>query len=290
MGSKMALMGATILVLLAVGVLLALYAGPARRAWRRRRIARQPFPAEWRRLLRHRVPAFRRMPPDLQSQLRKRIQVFVAEKPFIGCAGMRITDEVRVTVAALACMLILNRPADVFPALREILVYPGAFAASRSVADEAGLQREVRQSMAGESWARGQVILSWQDVLEGAAIADDGRNVVLHEFAHQLDHEKGYASGVPFLGGHRHAYARWSQVFQREFDHLRAGLAQGQDTLLGAYAATEPAEFFAVATEVFFEQAAAMADRHPALFAALRSYYRVDPRDWQSTGASMRIG
>jgi MtfA peptidase len=272
-------MAATILLLLAIAALLALYAGPVHRAWRRRRIARQPFPAEWRRLLRRRVPAFRRMPPDLQAQLRKRIQVFVAEKPFIGCAGMRITDEVRVTVAALACMLILNRPADVFPALREILVYPGAFAASRSVADEAGLQREVRQTMAGESWARGQVILSWQDVLEGAAIADDGRNVVLHEFAHQLDHEKGYASGVPFLG-HRNAYARWARVFQAEFDSLRAAISSGEPTLLGHYAATDPAEFFAVATEVFFEQADTLAQRHPALFGALQGYYRVDPRDW----------
>ncbi len=275
----MASMGATILVLLALAALLALWAGPARRAWRRRQIARQPFPAEWRRLLRQRVPAFRRMPPDLQAQLRKRIQLFVAEKPFIGCAGMRITDEVRVTVAALACMLILNRPADVFPALREILVYPGAFAASRSVADEAGLQRDVRHAMAGESWTRGQVILSWQDVLEGAAIADDGRNVVLHEFAHQLDHEKGYASGVPFLG-HRRAYAHWAAVFQAEFDTLRAAIASGQATLLGDYAATDPAEFFAVATEVFFEQAQLLAQRHPALFAALRGYYQLDPRDW----------
>ena len=256
-----------------------LLAGPFLTERRRRRLRSQPFPAAWREILDRRVPYFRRLPPDLQRQLEQHIQVFVAEKPFFGCDGVVISDEVRVTIAAQACLLILNRRTDYFPNLRQILVYPGAFWVERVRAEPSGVLQEERHALSGESWSQGQVVISWEDVLEGAAVVDDGRNVVIHEFAHQLDQQKGYANGAPWLGS-RHRYPQWSQVLGYEFALLQQCAATGQMSLFSYYGATNPAEFFAVISEVFFEQPGAMASMHPGLYEELRKLYRVDPLSW----------
>ena len=178
---------------------------------RRARVRRQPFPAAWRDVLRRRVPYVRSLPADLQLQLKKHIQVFLAEKPFIGCAGLTVTDEMRGTIAAQACLLLLNRRRPgYYPNLRQILVYLGAFLVQRVHTDGAGVLQDQRHALAGESWSQGQVILSWEDSLQGAAVTDDGHNLVIHEFAHQLDQENGPANGAPPLPG-RERYARWSR-------------------------------------------------------------------------------
>jgi MtfA peptidase len=295
------------IVLVAALLLVAAIAGgPRWRAWRRQVWASRPFPAEWRNILRRRVPLYRQLPPDLQQQLRRRILVFLAEKPFLGCAGLEVTDEMRVTIAAQACLLRLKGSGSMFPELKQILVYPGAFMVDRVHTEPGGVLREQRRALAGESWSQGQVILSWQDVLDGARVADDGHNVVLHEFAHQLDQETGSANGAPRLGS-RAAHARWADVMAREFAALQARIrardaaharAQAEWSWFGSapqaapapepadlisdYGATNEAEFFAVVTEVFFEQAGALALRHPALFALLADYYGVDPRSWHA--------
>ena len=266
-----------------------LLAEPALIERRRRRLRAQPFPAAWREILGRRVPYFRLLPRDLQAQLEEHIQVFVAEKRFIGCGGLAISDEVRVTIAAQACLLILNRKSDYYPNLRQILVYPGAFIverlapvaldAPRTGAMIGGPLQEQRLALTGESWTRGQVVISWEDALDGAAVADDGRNVVIHEFAHQLDQQKGYANGAPWLG-RRDRYPRWSQVMSEEFARLQEQALIQQPSLFSHYGATNPAEFFAVVSEVFFEQPRAMASMHPALYEELRSLYRVDPLSW----------
>ena len=298
----------SLVILLAAALLLvgAIAGLPRWRAWRRRLWAGRPFPAAWRNVLRRRVPLYRQLPADLQLQLRRRVLEFLAEKPFLGCAGLVVTDEMRVTIAAQACLLRLNRHGPLFPELRQVLVYPGAFLVDRVHAAPGGVLREERRALAGESWQQGQVILSWQDVLDGARIVDDGHNVVLHEFAHQLDQETGAANGAPRLGS-RAAYARWSGVMGREFAGLQArqrardawrARAQGEwpwsgsspeampapppDDLISDYGATNEAEFFAVVTEVFYEQPHALAARHPELFALLRDYYAVDPREWHA--------
>ena len=255
------------------------FAQPFLLAWKRRRLKANAFPAAWREILQRRVPFFRRLPADLQLQLKKHIQVFVAEKDFIGCDGLAVTDEMRVTIAAQACLLILNRKSDYYANLHEILVYPGAFVVERLHGDGLGLQQERRQVLSGESWARGQVVLSWDDVLQGAAIDDDGRNVVIHEFAHQLDQEKGRATGAPWLG-HRERYAGWSRVLGEEFARLQSQSVTGEPSLFDYYGATDPAEFFAVVSEVFFEQPRAMAAGHPALYQELSGFYRIDPLNW----------
>lgn len=262
-----------------VALALAIALQPWWRARRRRALARHPFPAAWRRILKRHVPLVRQLPVDLQLQLKQRMQVFIAEKPFIGCQGLVVTEAMRVVVAAQACLLLLNRPAEHFGNLRQVLLYPGAFVVDKVHHAAGGVLRDERQVLAGESWSQGQVVLSWDDVLEGAAVADDGRNVVVHEFAHQLDQADGTANGAPALA-RRADRKRWARVMGNEFAHLERQLAQGEDNLLGAYAATNPAEFFAVASEVFFERGPLLAATRPALFAELAAFYRVDPTSW----------
>ena len=247
-------------------------------ARRRRRVRAEPFPAAWRRILQQQVPLYRRLPADLRLRLKQAVAVFVAEKQFIGCGGLAVTDAMRVTIAAHACLLWLARRGEGYPELRQILVYPGPFFVERLTPGAGGVQQEQRQLLAGESWDRGQVILSWDDVVAGAAVADDGRNVALHEFAHQLDQETGFANGAPRLPS-RERYHRWSQVLGAEFDALRQR-AGDEAPLISAYGAMSPAEFFAVVTEVFFEQPLRLAAEHPALYAELARFYRLDPRLW----------
>jgi hypothetical protein len=248
---------------------------------RRSRLRARTFPAAWRGIIDRRVPYASRLPRELRARLEGHVQVFMAEKNFVGCDGFEITEEVRVTIAAQACLLVLNRKSYYFPRLRDILVYPGAFVVESVVPVGPALQSHMSRVLSGESSARGQVVLSWSDVLEGAAHPGHGRNVVIHEFAHQLDQEKGYANGAPWLG-RRDRYARWSRVMGEEFGRLQYNAATGQPSLLSHYGAVDPAEFFAVASEAFFEQPRLVAHLHPALYAELCGVYRVDPRlfDW----------
>jgi Mlc titration factor MtfA (ptsG expression regulator) len=266
----------------AVALILALLGQPAWRRWQRARLLRNPFPAHWRKILRTRVPLLGRLPATLQLQLKQRMQVFIAEKPFIGCAGLHITEEMRVVIAAQACLLTLNRSMDLFANVRQILVYPGAFVVNRSATDGAGVLSEQRQALSGESWSQGQVILSWQDTLEGAADPRDGLNVVIHEFAHQLDQENGAPQGAPppQAGDAGYNAARWKQVFQAAFSELQAQARVGHAGLLNHYGAQDAAEFFAVVSEVFFEQPGELQTQYPALYAELRGYYQLDPAGW----------
>ena len=262
------------------GTVGAWLAGPSLLAtWRRGRVQRQAFPKAWRNILRRRMPAFARLPPHLQLQIKKHVQVLVAEKPFIGCAGLVITNEMRVLISAQAALLLLNRNAGYFSNLRQVLVYPGAFVVQRSTPDAAGLTHVTRRALTGESWQQGQLLLSWDDVLAGAADPHDGHNVVIHEFAHQLDQERGRANGAPWLG-QRQAYAAWAAVLGREFNALRTNLAQGIEVVIDPYAATDPAEFFAVVSEHFFEQPQALAAAHPALYSEFTRCYGTDPLTW----------
>lgn len=271
-------MPAVIIACLGLLVVLWLVGAPWLRERKRKRLRAQAFPAPWRAVLQQRVPYVRRLPADLQLQLKQHMQVFLAEKVFIGCNGLEMTDEIRVTIAAHACLLILNRPNGYYPKLRQILVYPDSFVVQRDQLDPIGLAHRSREVLAGESWAEGQVILSWQDTLAGAAVVDDGQNVVIHEFAHQLDQESGSANGAPVLG--RHALQSWSRVLGDEFMTLQARVMRGAPSLFCDYGATDPGEFFAVISEVFFEQPEAMAQEHPALYRELCQFYKLDPLSW----------
>ena len=268
-----------IILSLALALVALLLSAPARQRRRRARIAARPFPQAWRRILRRRVPLVAQLPTPLQLRLKSLMQVFLAEKPIIGCQGLEVSDEMRVTIAAQACLPLLGKSRDFYPGLRQVLLYPGAFVVDRPVSAAGGVQMEQRRALAGESWVQGQVLLSWQDVLHGGAQPGTGHNVVIHEFAHQLDQVKGHANGAPLLQS-RADYAQWSTVMRNEFHALQARIARGEPGLIDPYGATDPAEFFAVVSEVFFERGLELAALHPALYGELRRYYAVDPASW----------
>ncbi|WP_068994374.1 M90 family metallopeptidase [Kangiella sediminilitoris] len=250
-----------------------------RKRKKRQLISSEPFPKEWRQILRKNLSFFYKIPSDLQLQLKDKMKIFLSEKEFIGHQGQEITEEVRVTIAAQACLLLLNRPTDFYPFLKTISVYPAAFITNRATQDSSGVHQRDSRVLLGESWNRGKVILSWQDSAQGAADFEDGHNLVIHEFAHQLDGESGVTNGAPPLTQEQD-YDTWSQVLSSEFEDLRQQAQKGERTLIDHYGATNPAEFFAVASEVFFEKPAELKKRHSKLYAQLQKYYSVDPSAW----------
>lgn len=243
---------------------------------RQRRMAR-PLPPAWIDLLARTVELYRLLPDDLRPQLHGHIQNLLAEKHFEGCGGQTLTEEMRVTVASLASFLLLNRKATYFPKCDSILIYPSAYVAEQEE-NQGGVRVREASVRLGESWVRGVVVLAWDRVRQDAVALGRG-NVVLHEFAHQLDQEDGAGDGAPILA-HRSDYAAWHRIFSEEYDHLQKGVRHHLRDVIDPYGATNPAEFFAVATETFFTKAEAMRRHHPALYEVLRSYYRIDPADW----------
>lgn len=247
--------------------------------WRQRRVLEQPFSAQWLAIVQRTLPFFTRMGAAEQKQLLDLVRLFLAEKRFHGCNGQPIDDTVRVTIAAQACLLLLNRATAVFPGTRHILVYPEAFIREGEFEGDDGVVSTMSEDLLGESWQEGKVILSWDDVTYGADNFSDGENVVLHEFAHQLDSENGTQDGAPPLK--HNDPAEWKAVMTAAYEALNESADLGEDTLLDPYGATDPAEFFAVATETFFECADELALDHPALFNELKKFYCVDPRAWR---------
>lgn len=243
---------------------------------RRETLRREPFPPAWRAVIERNIPYFERLSPADQGELLGHVQVFLDEKAFEGCAGLEITDEIRVTVAAQACLLLLHRDTDYYPELEIILVYPSGYRAPAREVREGGVVVEGEQARLGESWSRGAVVLSWDGVLAGAADVSDGHNLVLHEFAHQLDQESGPADGAPELP-RASMYAAWARILGREYERLLEDGARPRRTVIDPYGATNPAEFFAVVTEAFFERPVKLRARHPDLYEQLREFYQQDP-------------
>ena len=244
--------------------------------WHRQRLLKKPLPPAWLAVMERNVPYYRLLPGKQQRELQGLTQVFLAEKRFEGCGGLELTDEIRVTVAAQGCILLLGRETDIYPKLRSVLVYPGAYVANVTAPQPDGTVVEGWQGRLGESWMQGYVVLSWNDVLRGAADIHDGRNVVYHEFAHQLDNESGAPEGAPLLL-ESSMYTDWARVFGAEYRALCDSVERGQPALLDAYGAVSPAEFFAVATEFFFERPVEVRAQHPELYDQLKLYYQQDP-------------
>ncbi|CAN7481026.1 zinc-dependent peptidase [Massilia sp. LjRoot122] len=251
---------------------------------RLRRALARPLAPPLRAILARNVAQYAGMDLAHQKRLQRLVQQFLHEKAFVGCAGLDVTDEMRVTIAGQACMLVLGRacdasPATLYPSLHAVLVYPGAFLVPRREVDAAGVVTEQRQDLLGESWGDGRVILSWDHVRRAGMDESAHHNVVLHEFAHQLDSESGSTNGAPYLGS-TERYRSWSDVLSRNYAALRRDAMWGQQGVLDHYGASNPAEFFAVATESFFEQPWELAARHPDLYEEFLKYFRVDPRHW----------
>jgi Mlc titration factor MtfA (ptsG expression regulator) len=244
---------------------------------RRKKLRALPMKPEWIEVLEKNVKTYRRLPTSLKEKLHGHIQVFLREKNFEGCGGLELTDEIKVTVAAQACLLLLNRKTNYYPKLSSILIYPSSYIV-KNERDKAGVVIP-EQIHLGESWRTGMVVLAWDEVLGGALNPDDGQNVVFHEFAHQLDQEDGEADGTPILEK-RSQYLSWARVLSNEFNMLQKESFKHVNSLMDSYGATDPSEFFAVATETFFGKPEQMKLRHPALYEELKNYFKVDPVSW----------
>ena len=253
---------------------------------RRQRLRAQPFPSAWRSIITRNLPIFRRLPPEDQTELLGHVQVFLAEKHFEGCGGLELTDEIRVTIAAQACLLLLHRATDYYPQLTSILVYPSGYTSYEARHLEGNIWDEGGEPRLGQTARRvGSLVLAWDDAKRGAAHPSDGRNLVLHEFAHQLDYEDFRTDGAPALTT-RAEYLAWARVMSKEFAALQSADEAGTPTVLDTYGATNPAEFFAVVTEAFFERPRALRARHPELYAELARFFRQDPSRYSAEGAT----
>jgi len=252
------------------------------RRYRRHKLFLEPLSRECLQILEDNVSLYSLLPPRLREELHGRINIFVDEKQFIGCAEFQITDEVRITIAGNACLLLLKRDRRCFPGFTSILVYPDTYVAKTVKYD--GLIRINDDSIrAGESWHRGPVVLSWADVMRGTRYHGDGHNVVLHEFAHKLDEENQNMDGLPVLRN-RSDYAEWAEVLSKEYESLLIRVDEGSNSVIDGYGAVSPAEFFAVATESFFEKPLQMKDELPDLYRQLEKYYDLDPASWEKQG------
>lgn len=253
---------------------------------RRDRLRAEAFPDAWRRVIDMRVPMVARLGAEDQRELLGHTRVLLEEKHFEGAGGLLMRDEVRVTIAAQAAMLLLHRETDYFPRLTSVIVYPSGYVAENKRA-EGGIWSEGEEHLAGHTQQHLRaLVLAWDDVKAGAADPGDGRNLVLHEFAHQLDFEDGSTDGRPLLETGEQARS-WARVFGDELESLRRAADAGELTVLDPYGAEDPAEFFAVATETFFERGAELRQRHPRLYDELRQFYRQDPASWVPGGGDV---
>jgi Mlc titration factor MtfA (ptsG expression regulator) len=234
----------------------------------------EPFPGEWRDLLHRSLPIYGRMPPDLRRRLEPAVRAFLARIEFVGCNGLQVTDEMRLIVAMQACLLTVEEHhLDAYNGLHSVLLYPDEFVVRESDEDDVGVVTEGERVLSGQTFDTARILLSWRDVQESGA---DGEayNVVLHEFAHYLDHD---VDGSLTEVGHRDS---WHETLEREYDALCDAIERGEETVIDPYGAEHLTEFFAVATETFFEQPARLRDAHPRLYRELRRFFALDPVSW----------
>lgn len=216
---------------------------------------------------------YTRLPENLRDDLEGLMHVFIEEKIFEPCGGLEeVTPHMQRVIAAQACILLLRSPHNYYSKLRSILLYPEAYRAPG--------QHGAEDVRLGESWGTGSVVLTWSSVVAGGRNADDGHDVTIHEFSHQLDQADGAGDGAPTLKSNG-AYHSWAGAFKSAFDHFQKRVESGKKTVLDDYGAENPAEFFAVATETFYEKPEQLKKRYPELYAQLVSYYGVDPETWK---------
>jgi Mlc titration factor MtfA (ptsG expression regulator) len=246
---------------------------------RRKKLTAVPFPAAWEEIVKLNVAHYCMLEDAQRAHLRALIQVFIAEKDWEGCGGLILNDEIRVTISAQACLLLLNLPHNYYSNVESIIVYPstvlppprkaGFFETSFAPMEEA-------PPIIGQAFQQGPVIIIWDAALHDGRHPESGHNVVYHEFAHKLDMLDGAADGTPPLRN-RAEYRDWVQTCSREYLRLRHDAEHGKKSFLNAYGATNEAEFFAVATEQFFDQPHLMINHAPDLYRVLKEYYRQNP-------------
>jgi Mlc titration factor MtfA (ptsG expression regulator) len=252
----------------------------AKRRARRKRLMSAPLPQGWEDTISKNIALYNLLPGELQKELHGHLQIIKAEKNWEGCGGLELTEDMQVIISAEAAILLLGQEKPTyFPKVDSILVYPTTYTISRKRRD-GYIETESNDALLGESWERGTLVLAWDSVKNQARDLNAGDNVVLHEFAHQLDQESGGSTGTPILGS-RSSYAAWGRVMSKEFEALKHKVMHHMNDVLRAYGATNPAEFFAVATEVFFDRPHKLKEKHPELYEQLKEYYKLDPESWK---------
>jgi len=246
---------------------------------RRKKVLSAPFSPEWRKILDLKMPLYRHLPDQDKVELENILKILINEKKFIGIDDLIVTDEMRVLICGHAALLLLHREPHYFPNVETIIIYPSAFVSNVKEYVGGGSYMEKPLARVGESSSQSRVVvLAWDNVRSGAANSTDGKNVVLHEFAHQLDSENGPTNGAPTLAS-RSAYRAWCSVMSAEFEHLSEDLSHHHKTFIDQYGATSPAEFFAVITEAFFEKPRSMRNLHPEMYQLLTDYYQQNPAE-----------
>jgi len=247
-----------------------------RRAWLQHIMFRSRIPYSlWNESLRS-APVLSRLSQREQHRLRKLTSLFLHEKVITGAGGLVVDSSMRIYIAAQACLLILNLDLDYFQGWSEVIVYPDSFVIQREEYDDSGVVHETRRALAGEAWGRGPVILSWSDAKPEARPHDSTSNLILHEFAHKLDMLNGAANGMPPLHNNM-LRERWTVSLSQAYEKLFQQLERHHHTAIDPYAAENPAEFFAVLTEMFFEQPALLHRLYPEVYEQLSTFYRQDP-------------
>ena len=212
-----------------------------------------------------------------RERLKQLVILFMAEKPINGAGNLNIDNAARLAIAIQACMPILNLDLDWYKSWTEVIVYPAGFVARHEEVDEAGVVHTIEEPMSGESWEHGTVVLSWADVQQGGqAERSGGYNVVIHEFAHQIDMLNGDANGFPPLHADMDR-EQWAQAFSTAYEHFCRRVDAGEETAIDDYAAENPGEFFAVISESFFETPLMVRMEYPSVYAQLTQLYRQDP-------------
>ncbi len=245
---------------------------------RNKLIAHGILPSEYTQILEKQMPLVARLPEQQSRRLKGLVVAFLDEKSFSGAGGLVITDEMRVLIAANACLLLLGREKSWYHGLKHIIVYPEVMIKMQRTMNAFGVMEEKKIALAGESWSYGCIALAWSQTKHGATCINDGRNVVIHEAAHQLDQADAQGDGCPDLDG---GFNEWAKVLGRQYKKLVKQCQVGEKSMLGDYAATHPAEFFAVGTEYYFEQGKRFKLLYPDLYQQFYGYYRVDTATWE---------
>lgn len=269
----------TLLPVLLIALLVAsffAYRGIARQRRRKRQLA-TPLTPEQREVLERLVPIIRRLPPSLRPGLEGKINLFLDQVTFHAYQDLELKDEMRLSIAAQACLLIVNSPVW-YDTIRTVLIYPSSVLTGRKVHD-GFVVHEHDSHLAGESWNRGPVVLAWDHALKGGLDAEDGYNVVIHEFAHQLDSLTGDTDGIPILRKGQH-YAGWEKAMLDAYHGHVERVESGHHSLIDPYGATNHQEFFAEAVVTFFERPREMQREEPALYAQLAELFALDPAEW----------
>jgi MtfA peptidase len=248
------------------------------RSRRRRAIRERPFPPAWNDILLRNVKQTQWLDEHQRERLREWVAVFVAEKRFEGCRGMAITDEVRLSIAGQAGIVLLGLPDEFLDPLQSVLVYPGDYRARKSAVLEGGGELEWQEARLGETWPGGSMVLSWPRVVDGGRLRDGPRSVVIHECVHAVDMLDGDADGIPPLASPRER-REWAAQIAECRERFEEALDEGRSVAFDDYAAESPGEFFAVASECFFQDPHRLFRHDKTLYGLLAGVWRQDPKD-----------